>query len=478
VTKTFTLTVLQAPSFPASVPTAASFQVGTLGNSGTIHATAGTPTATTLSVSGKLPAGVVFSPTGNGTANASAKFTGTPAAGTGGTYVVTVNAANSVGKTNTTFTLTVNQAPAFTSATAALFAVGQNVNFTVKTTGFPAATFQNVAAINAVLAGTGLTFIDNGNGTATISGIPTAATTTPITLNLSAHNGIGIDAPQSLKITIDQAPSFTGMTGGSSTFTVGKPGSFTINAQAGTPTITTFAITSGKLPAGLILGKDKNGNALISGTPLAATGGLYNFTITASNSAVSKATYSAQITVLQSPAIISANVATFVVGNGGSFTVRTTGYPISITASGLPAGLNLVDNNNGTATIFGVPSAGSAQATPYNVTITAKNLITGATAPLQTLRLTVSQAPAITSPSSASFALGTPIGPFVITTTGFPTPVLTLTGLLPPGLTMVNAGGTITITGTPKTPGTYTLLIAASAGTLTKSYQVLTFNVT
>src|SRR5262249_31782455 len=65
ITKTFTLTVQQAPVFPSTDPTTATFQVGKSGTSATISVTPGTPSATTLSVSGKLPAGALFSVTGN-----------------------------------------------------------------------------------------------------------------------------------------------------------------------------------------------------------------------------------------------------------------------------------------------------------------------------------------------------------------------------------------------------------------------------
>src|SRR5262249_4753211 len=157
-----------------------------------------------------------------------------------------------------------------------------------------------------------------------------------------------------------------------------------------------------------------------------------------------KTTYSSQITVLQPPAIISAAAATFVVGQGGSFTVRATGYPVSITAGGLPPGLTLIDNHNGTAPIIGVPSAANWQGTPYSVTISATNLTTLA-AFTQKFKVTVNQAPAINVSGNTALTVGNLIVPVVITTTGFPKPILTVTGALPPGLTMANVGGTITI---------------------------------
>ena len=69
------------------------------------------------------------------------------------------------------FTLTVNQAtrPAITSATSTTFTVGTAGSFTVTTTGFPTPTLSETGALPS-----GVTFTDNGNGTATLSGTPTA----------------------------------------------------------------------------------------------------------------------------------------------------------------------------------------------------------------------------------------------------------------------------------------------------------------
>ena len=74
------------------------------------------------------------------TATAPATLRGTPAAGTGGTYAVTFTAANGVVRHGTqAFTLTVNQAPAITSADQRDVHRRRGGTFTVTTTGLPAA---------------------------------------------------------------------------------------------------------------------------------------------------------------------------------------------------------------------------------------------------------------------------------------------------------------------------------------------------
>src|SRR5271157_4252693 len=78
-------------------------------------------------------------------------------------------------------------------------------------------------------------------------------------------------------------------------------------------------------------------------------------------------------TVNQAPAITSANNAAFTVGQAGSFTITTTGYPTAaITETGsLPTGVTFTDNANGTATLAGTPQEGTAGT--YSLTLTAAN---------------------------------------------------------------------------------------------------------
>src|SRR5208283_2532518 len=89
----------------------------------------------TFSESGPLPSDLTFSSAG--------VLSGTPAAGTGGTYPIVITATNGISPDATqTFTLTVNQAPAFTSLNSATFTVGTAGSFSVTASGYPAPTFS------------------------------------------------------------------------------------------------------------------------------------------------------------------------------------------------------------------------------------------------------------------------------------------------------------------------------------------------
>ena len=72
--------------------------------------------------------------------NGTATLAGTPAAGTSGTYPITIGATNGVAPdASQTFTLTVDAAPAITSADSTTFSEGSAGSFTVTTTGNPTA---------------------------------------------------------------------------------------------------------------------------------------------------------------------------------------------------------------------------------------------------------------------------------------------------------------------------------------------------
>src|SRR5262249_18100784 len=126
-TQDFTLHVYQAPAFASADAT--TFTVGAQGNF--TVAASGIPTPALSLTSGDLPTGVTFDPT-------SGVLSGTPAAGTGGTYALGFTADNAVTSPATQgVTLTVDEAPAITSADHVLFYPGQFGAFTFTAAGFP-----------------------------------------------------------------------------------------------------------------------------------------------------------------------------------------------------------------------------------------------------------------------------------------------------------------------------------------------------
>jgi hypothetical protein len=432
----------QAPAITSANNT--TFVVGTAG-SFTVTAT-GYP-APTFSETGTLPSGVTLSTAG--------VLGGTPAAGTGGSYPITITASNGVGSNATqSFTLTVDQAPAITSANNTTFKVGTAGSFTVTATGYPTSmTFSETGTLPS-----GVTLSTAG----VLSGTPAASTGGSYPITITASNGVTPNGTQSFTLTVDQAPAIT--SANNTSFTVGTAGSFTVTATGyPAPTFT----ETGTLPSGVTLSTA----GVLSGTPAASTGGSYPITITAANGVTPNATQNFTLTVDQAPAITSANNTTFTVGTTGSFTVTATGYPTSMTFSetgSLPSGVTLTS----AGVLSGTPAASTGGS--YPITITASNGVTPNGT--QSFTLTVDQAPAITSANNTSFTVGT-AGSFTVTATGYPTSMtFSETGTLPSGVTLSTAG---VLSGTPAagTGGSYPITITASNGISPNATQSFTLYV-
>jgi hypothetical protein len=448
----FSLTVNQPPAF-----TSADHTTFTTSQSGTFSITtsAGTPPGTdTVTEDGKLPTGVTFT----GGANGTATLAGIPAPGTGGVYPITLTVGDGSASSTQQFTLTVNEPPSFTTGLSVTMAVGQSKPFEVKTTGFPYATLTATGALPA-----GVSFVDHGDGTGALTGTPAANSAGTYTLLLTAHNGSGSDATQNFTLTVNQPPAFT--SADHMTFPIGSATTFTITTSAGAPSATTITRT-GKLPTGVTFKDNGDGTATLSGTPAVGTGGAYHITLTAGNG-VTNSTQAFTLTVGTTPKITTTNHTTYVVGVMGSFVVKSSGFPAAaFSVNGtLPAGVQLVDNHDGTATLAGAPAAGSTGT--YTFHIIADNGST--TKASQQFTLTVKEAPVFTSAATTTFIAGA-LESFTITTTGTPTAKLTATGHLPTGVRFIAKNdGTAVLKGIlgSATKGTYTLVITASNGSAT-----------
>jgi hypothetical protein len=424
--------------------------------------------APTLSETGTLPTGLSFVNNGNGTATIS----GTPAAGTGGTYPLTITASNSAGTATQSFTLTNSQAPTITSPPTATFTTTVAGTYNITTTGFPAPTLSQTAGTLP----TGLSFVDSGNGTGTISGTPAAGTQGTYTVSITATNKTdNSSVTLALVITVNPATAPT-VSVGSADFTLGVMGAVAVMTTGfPTPAIT----ETGTLPGGLSFVDNANGTALLSGTPTAT--GSFPVTITANNHIGSPATTTLDIVVSDAPAFTSADSTSATAGTPFSFTVTTSGFPApKIAESGLPSDLNFADNGNGTATVSGTPSASDVG--PHSLVLFASSI--GGPAPNQAFTLTIgntppplpppsptpaisssspNNAPGFTSTAKLTATVGQPLT-FLVSTTGFPTPTLG-NSVLPSGLTWFNNGnGTATISGTPKagSSGMTKVLLTAS----------------
>ena len=455
------VTVNTPPTFTS--PASAILPVNTAGIF-TITTKAGYPVATTISLSGALPAGITFSDLGNGTATLAGIPTVT------GDYPFVLTTLNGIIPDATqNFVLTINEAASFTSANETTFIVGDPGNFTITTTGFPLPAFSYTSVPD--LPTGRISLVDNGDGTAKLSGTPDASDIGVYSISLTADNGIDTDATQTLILTISQPLLIT--SADHTSFEVGTTGSFMVTS-AGYP-YPTFTET-GPLPDGLTFTSGIDGTATLSGKPGNGTGGVYPLIITAENGASPKYGQNFTLTVNEAPTFTSGNSTAIVTGTTGSFVITTDGYPAPVITNSslpdLPAGISIVDNGNGTATL--VWTAGFTDGGIYSINLTGNNGI-GANA-TQTLTLTIGQPPLITNATSDTMEVGVN-DTFTITTTGYPLPTLSMTGGLPIGVTFSDNGdGTATLSGMPTVGqgNVYPLTITARNGILPEDLQTFT----
>ncbi len=432
------------PSAPTiTSPATATFEVGVAGTF--TVAASGSPAPTIVEL-GKLPTGITFS---------AGVFSGTPATGTSGGYALTIVAENGVSPDAIQFfTLSVEQAPAFTSAAATTFTVGSAGSFTVKASGTPPSTFSEVGALP-----TGVAFSSLG----VLAGTAPSGTAGTYPITITASNGASPSATQSFTLIVATLPAIT--SGTTTTFTVGSAGTFSFSAT-GSP-VPIFSV-SGSLPSGVTL----SSTGLLSGTPTAGASGVYALTITASNGASPSATQSFTLDVVGPPVITSANDVGFVAGRANSFTVTAAALPsATFSETGtLPGGVSF-----NTAT--GVLSSTAALSATGNYAITLGATNGHLPNASQSFTLIVGSVPVITSASSALFATGR-ANSFTLSESGFPTAAFSLTGRLPRHIRLVDMGnGTATLSGVPfnNHRGIYRVVITAKSltGTAVQDFTLV-----
>jgi Putative Ig domain. len=163
----------------------------------------------------------------------------------------------------------ISQAPTITSANATTFTSGTLGSFTVTTTGSPPMSISEAGTLP-----TGVTFVDNHDGTATLSGTPTGATGT-YPLTIKASNGALPDASQSFTLTVNaSSPALAVRTTSLPSGRQGGAYSTKLLAENGTTPYSWAVVSgSGALPTGLGLSPD----GTISGTPTKV--GNFTFTV-------------------------------------------------------------------------------------------------------------------------------------------------------------------------------------------------------
>lgn len=284
VSETFTITVDQAPAigaypYPvyahAGQPFSYSFPV------------TGYPAPTLTLASGALPNGTHLGPPYCSVDT----LCGTPAAGTGANWFFSVKAANVAGTAPASALLQVEEAPAFTSPSSTTFVANQANTFTVTTTGgYPSPKHLSISPTDPAIAG--FRFVDNGNGTATITASPAADATGTFEFMLTATNeytaipALLATRTQDFTITVSEptvtlpqsAPTSDGLLAGVSILTgAGSPVTWTGSGYAPHAMVTVgmypTSTYTNPVPVGMYTA-DASGTVTITG-PVPNVSGLY-----------------------------------------------------------------------------------------------------------------------------------------------------------------------------------------------------------
>lgn len=443
--------------FSASLPVSLSLSPSTLPSptvgssySQTITASGGTAPYTFSITSGSLPAGLSLSSSG--------VVSGTPTAG--GNYNFTVIATDSAfNSIISAYSFTVN-APTISVSPVSLTAatVASSYSQTISASGGTAPYTFSVTA-GALPAGLSL------NGSAgTLSGTPTAGGTFNFTISATdSSTGTGpYVGSRAYSLTVN-APTISNSPTTLPAASVGSAYSQAISASGGTAPFT-YAVSSGSLPAGIIL----SSNGLLTGTPTA--GGTFIFAVTATDNSTGTGPYSGSRaylftvnapTITINPTTLTAATVATAYSQSVSAISGTATYSYIVTAGALPPGMTLSSNG----TLSGTPTAGGT----FNFTITATDSSTG-TGPYTGSRAysLIVNVPTITiSPTTLpSGAIATSFSQTVAASGGVTPYTYAITsGALPVGLTLSSNGN---LTGTPTAAGTFNFTVTAtddSAGT-------------
>jgi hypothetical protein len=380
-------------------------------------------------------------PHGSVTLLANGSFTYTPSPSYFGTDSFPYTVQNQAGTSLATVQLGVTAAPSITSANTVTFPPTVFTSFTVTTTGYPTGASMVLTETGALPSG--VTFTDNHDGTATISG--TASGTGNFPIVITAANGIAPDATQNF--TIQLCPAITVNNPATTTGTVNTAFSQTFTQSgAGTPTFT----TSSTLPAGLSLSTA----GVLSGTPTQSGSFPITVTVTDANGCTGTSPTYTLVIACQTITVTNPGVTTGTANSPFSQTFtagNTVGTVTFTTSSTLPAGLNLSS--------AGILSGTPTQTGSFPIVVKATDANgcfgTGATYTLVIGCQTIT----VTNPGVASGTVSAAFSQTFTQSNAIGTATFTTASTLPAGLNLSAAG---VLSGTPTQPGTFPIVVTVT----------------
>ena len=284
---------------------------------------------------------------------------------------------------------TTGNAPSITSANNTTFTVNAAGTFAVQTTGAPTPTLSETGGLPG-----GVTFVDNHNGTATLSGTPALGSVTAYPITINAANGLAPAASQSFTLTVQKANQTAVTVTGPLSVTYGTIGAATASGGSGTGAL---SFSAGSSTGCSITGSNTVNVTNASGTCL----------ITATMAADSN--YNSSTSTLFNVTLVKANQTAVTVNGPASVTYGTTGTATASGGSGtgalsFSAGSSTGCSITGTNTVNVTNASGTCSIT---ATMAADSNYNSSTSTLFNLTLVKANQAAVTATGPLSVTYGT-----------------------------------------------------------------------
>jgi hypothetical protein len=331
----------------------------------------------------------------------------------------------------------------FTSPDHVTFTAGQFNTFKVIVTGqpTPALTEDGVLPV-------GISFTDNGDGTATLSGVPSASTVGTYALVFNAEKNKPHHASQNFTLTV-ACPLITVTNPSVTTGVAGSPFSQTFGATGGQAPVT-FSIASGAVPPGLTF---HAGTGVLDGTPTGP--GTFPIVVRATDANGCSAVGPTYTLVITCTSITVTNPATTTGTANAAFSKTFTqsgavGTAVfSLNSGTLPTGLTL----SSAGVLSGTPT--QTGSFPITVKVTDSNGCIGIGS---TYNLVINcQTITVTNPATSSGVAAAPFSKTFTQAGSIGTATFSInSGTLPTGLTLSSAG---VLSGTPTQTGSFPITV-------------------
>ncbi|MEP2771607.1 MAG: putative Ig domain-containing protein [Fulvivirga sp.] len=310
-------------------------------------------------IASTLPSWLNFTDQGDGTAILS----GTPSNANLGEHQVVLNVEDEEqAAVDQVFTINVDNAndpPSFESTPITSVLEDDSYNYAISTSDPDVGDIQYITALSKP---SWLSLIDNGDGTAVLSGVPKNEHVGIVNVVLNVEDGIGANVNQNFSITVTNTNDAPGFTSSPITGAI-QDVQYNYAIQTIDPDIgDTRIIESSTLPAWLTLSDNGDGTASLQGTPTNSNLGLNTvsikvtdmsgasvnqvFDINVDNQNDPPSFTSSPVTIAKEDVLYTYNITT---------SDPDAGDTRSINALSLPVWLGLTDNGDGTAILQGIP---------------------------------------------------------------------------------------------------------------------------